>query len=514
MVGAGEWRPVASRLGSVDTSRDNSRGEPVKIEATLGDITKEPVDAIVNAANGALRRGGGVCGAIFAAAGSELDAACAAIGSCATGDAVVTPGFSLPARWIVHTVGPVWHGGGAGEPALLASCYRRSIEVAHDVGAATIAFPAISTGIFGYPARAAAEIAVASVREPAQALDLVRLVAFDTATLRVYEELLASRARGAIQPTRPGAADVAPAEPIVLATRAFRLCPAARQSRMIPEKMHAHARGDQMRRIRLVATLLILVVVGGCGAFAWRWEQRGPSRASVGGAVGRFRASASVPKPTGSLEPRPGVYLYSGVGSESLSFLSTNQGQGPTEPGTVALRPNGCWQFRIDFNSFHYQTWNRCPKDGTLTESGGTTGQRFDFVTFKMSEHSGVACDPPIVVADLTARPGATFPVHCTGRSQTTKSTFTQAGTATFVGRETVTVGRVGVAAVHTREDLLLTGGQTGQVRVDLWSAVANGLPLKEAHSIRVVSPAPPPLNQVTYAELGSWELKSLTPRT
>ena len=99
------------------------------IEAARGDITLESVDAIVNAANGALLRGGGVCGAIFAAAGPELDTACAAIGSCATGDAVITPGFRLPARWIVHTVGPVWHGGGSGESEHLASCYRRSIEV-------------------------------------------------------------------------------------------------------------------------------------------------------------------------------------------------------------------------------------------------------------------------------------------------------------------------------------------------------------------------------------------------
>jgi len=166
----------------------------VKIEAIRGDITAERVDAIVNAANGALRRGAGVCGAIFAAAGPELDAACAAIGACATGDAVVTPGFALPARWIVHTVGPVWHGGDRGEPALLASCYRRSIEVARSAGATSIAFPAISTGVFGYPPRAAAEIATATVAatELAGALEIVRLVAFDEATLRTYRELLDS----------------------------------------------------------------------------------------------------------------------------------------------------------------------------------------------------------------------------------------------------------------------------------------------------------------------------------
>jgi O-acetyl-ADP-ribose deacetylase (regulator of RNase III) len=163
----------------------------VRIETTRGDITAERVDAIVNAANSALRRGAGVCGAIFAAAGPELDGACDAIGHCATGDAVVTPGFRLPAQWVVHTVGPVWHGGDEGEPELLASCYRRSLAVAADAGATSIAFPAISTGIFGYPRRAAAEIAVATTcaAEPA-GIGLVRFVAFDADTQRDYEELL------------------------------------------------------------------------------------------------------------------------------------------------------------------------------------------------------------------------------------------------------------------------------------------------------------------------------------
>jgi len=166
----------------------------ITIEAARGDITLEPIDAIVNAANASLRRGGGVCRAIFAAAGPELDDVCAAIGSCETGAAVVTPGFGLRARWIVHTVGPVWHGGDAGEPALLASCYRQSIAVARAAGAVSIAFPAISTGIFGYPARPAAEIAVATVRGHGNELDLVRLVAFDEPTFTMYRELLAAPA--------------------------------------------------------------------------------------------------------------------------------------------------------------------------------------------------------------------------------------------------------------------------------------------------------------------------------
>jgi O-acetyl-ADP-ribose deacetylase len=160
------------------------------VVAVRGDITREPVDAIVNAANAALTRGGGVCGAIFAAAGHELDAACAAIGGCPTGDAVITPGFALPAKWIVHAVGPIWHGGRDGEPELLRSCYRRSIEVARDNGATSIAFPAISTGIYGYPSGPAAEIAVATTLAHAGPMD-VRLVAFDDETYRLYESLLA-----------------------------------------------------------------------------------------------------------------------------------------------------------------------------------------------------------------------------------------------------------------------------------------------------------------------------------
>lgn len=162
----------------------------MRLEAIQADITALPVDAIVNAANERLLRGGGVCGAIFAAAGSELDDACAAIGHCATGDAVITPGFRLPAHFVVHAVGPVWHGGTAGEPELLASCYRRSVHVAAEAGVRSLAFPAISTGIFGYPLEAAAAIAVATVRTEGDRLDVIQLVAFDRRTLEVYDSLL------------------------------------------------------------------------------------------------------------------------------------------------------------------------------------------------------------------------------------------------------------------------------------------------------------------------------------
>lgn len=159
-------------------------------EIVLGDITRESTDAIVNAANSSLARGGGVCGAIFAAAGPGLADACAAVGGCPTGDVRATSGFALPARFIIHAVGPVWHGGDRQEPARLASAYRRSLEVADEIGARSVAFPAISTGIFGYPLQAATEIAVTTVRSSPTNVELVRFVCFDDATLATYAAFL------------------------------------------------------------------------------------------------------------------------------------------------------------------------------------------------------------------------------------------------------------------------------------------------------------------------------------
>jgi O-acetyl-ADP-ribose deacetylase (regulator of RNase III) len=168
----------SARGGSTPSARTIYYGRPVRITLTQGDITREPADAIVNAANSTLLGGGGVDGAIHRAGGPSILEECRRHGGCETGDAKATTAGDLPARWVIHTVGPVWQGGDAGEDELLAACHRRSLEVASDLGARTVAFPAISTGVYRFPVDRAARIALQTTAESLERHEEIERVTF------------------------------------------------------------------------------------------------------------------------------------------------------------------------------------------------------------------------------------------------------------------------------------------------------------------------------------------------
>jgi hypothetical protein len=206
------------------------------------------------------------------------------------------------------------------------------------------------------------------------------------------------------------------------------------------------------------------------------------------------------------------VYVYAGEGGEHLSFLSTSQSQDGDLPGTVTARADGCFDFTIEYNSFHRQRWSRCVDGDQLVEGANSTEQKFDFGPLSEEEHTTIECSPATVFR--ASESGRSTPVRCTGSSETTGATQHQRGSTTFVGRTHVRVGDRRVPALHFRQAVRIQGEQHGSSREDIWFAEGSWLPLREERTIRVVSPAPSPLGEVTYTEKGRWQLRSLTARS
>jgi hypothetical protein len=268
------------------------------------------------------------------------------------------------------------------------------------------------------------------------------------------------------------------------------------------------------RKLLITSVVTALVLLGALGVGALWWNRRGPSQPSIDRAVDRFRSSDPAGSADTSMQPQPGVYLYAGTGEERLSFLATHQSQEGILPGTVTRVAGGCWTFAIDYNSYHHQTWDRCAVDGRLVARGDVTEQKFDFGPLSQSERTVVRCRRVTTLYDPSFVSGHRGPVQCSGHSATTKANLTQNGHTTFVGRTTVRVGTTRVPALHYVQDVTISGDQTGSSHEAVWLRATDGLPLREQRTVSVVSPAPAPINHVTYSEHGSWQLTSLTPRS
>jgi hypothetical protein len=268
------------------------------------------------------------------------------------------------------------------------------------------------------------------------------------------------------------------------------------------------------RHRRLIVALVILGVVAiAIGAFVVMWRRSGAHEVSTEAARRRFEASSSTQAANPAvLRPKAGVYVYRGSGTEHLSLPPKSQSQGPRMPATVTHRRDGCWTFRIDYSSRHWQTWIYCPRSGGLVELGGETFERWDFVFTKYDSTSTFTCDPPSVTVRAVMHPGDRWKQTCRGTSSGTKGEAVTAGQYTFVGNDTVTVAGTAVAAFRFHQERTVSGSQSGTQTTDLWFAARDGLPLRNertqtVHTNTVVGSS-------TYTEHGRFELTSLQPQT
>ena len=265
-----------------------------------------------------------------------------------------------------------------------------------------------------------------------------------------------------------------------------------------------------MRMRVVIAGTLAVLLLGAITAFVVAWSQRGAEQASVEEAVNELDARDREGE-AAFLRPAPGVYVYEGAGTEQLSVLGTSQSWGPEMPGLVQRQGNGCWTFKIEYNTNHWQETTYCPNGEELEELGGRTFQTFDFVVTAVSDTTIFTCDPPGDTIRTVAEPNDEWRQSCDGKSPERGTRVTAAGTNTFVGRETLDVDGTSVSVYRYRYHRTLSGDQSGDDDFEMWFRVRDGLPVRFEHDVKVKSPSP--VGDVTYTEQGSFLLTSVEPR-
>ena len=253
---------------------------------------------------------------------------------------------------------------------------------------------------------------------------------------------------------------------------------------------------------------VVLLIGAGIGVFAYLWQRDDARPVSVREAEQRLDG-----KPGGgsAFVPAEGVYQYTGSGSEALSTPPKSQAEGPEMPATVIHHADGCWTFRIDYSTNHWQDWSYCARDGRLVEKGGRTFQRWDFVVSTIENTSEFVCDPPSLVMASDAVPGETSQESCDGTNTNVAGTTVSSGETRFVGIEPLDVDGTRLDAFHFVQHHTISGAQRGETSSELWFA-PNGLPLRNQRHIVIDSDSP--IGTITYTEDGSFTLTSLEPTT
>jgi len=270
---------------------------------------------------------------------------------------------------------------------------------------------------------------------------------------------------------------------------------------------HPARRGSRRLLVGIVVGAVLLLGVG-VGVFVYLWQRDDARPVSVHEAQQRLDG-ATGGGAGGAFVPAEGVYRYKGSGTEALSTPPKSQAEGPTMPATVIHRGNGCWTFRIDYSTNHWQDWRFCARGGRLLEQGGLTFQRWDLVVSSIENTSTFVCKPRIVVLRSDMVPGETWPQSCAGTNTSLGGTTVSSGEIRFVGVEPVDVGGTSVDAFHFVQPRTISGAQRGEENTELWLA-PNGLPLRNQRHIVINSDSP--IGTVTYTEDGTFTLTSLEP--